>query len=228
VEALLRWPGADVSPAVFVPLLESIGLIGDVGKWVLARALAEGDEWRAAERDGGFRIAVNISALQLRRESFAEEVLQAAAAIRGGTSRIELEVTESALMEDPRRASAILGRLRDAGVSIAIDDFGTGHSSLQTLSQLPVDILKIDRSFVSDIASNERHRMLVQTTITLANSFGMRTVAEGVETREQVAILRRLGCDSIQGYLVAKPAAAAAFGAWLQARPPAGTCDPPG
>jgi diguanylate cyclase (GGDEF)-like protein/PAS domain S-box-containing protein len=221
VEALLRWPGADVSPAVFVPLLESIGLIGDVGKWVLGRALSEGEEWQTDERHGPFRIAVNISALQLRRENFAEEVMQAAAAVRNGASRLELEVTESALMQDPRRACAILARLRDAGITVAIDDFGTGHSSLQTLSQLPVDILKIDRTFVSDIATNDRHRTLVQTTITLAKSFGMRTVAEGVETRLQSEILKRLGCDSIQGYFIARPAGAREFGSWISARRPA-------
>ncbi len=221
VEALLRWPGSNVSPAVFVPLLESIGLIGEVGKWVLGRALAEGDAWRADERAGGFRIAVNISALQLRRETFSEEVIQAAALVNAGASRLELEITESALMEDPRRASATLERLRESGITVAIDDFGTGHSSLQSLSRLPVDVMKIDRSFVRDIATNERHRMLVQTTISLANSFGMTTVAEGVETAEQAAILKQLGCDSIQGYLIAKPTSAGEFARWLAARPPA-------
>ena len=227
VEALLRWPGSNVSPAVFVPLLESIGLIGDVGKWVLERALAESDGWNASERGGAFRVAVNISALQLRRETFAAEVLQAAKMVSAGASRLELEITESVLMENPRRAIAILGQLREAGITVAIDDFGTGHSSLQTLSRLPVDVLKIDRSFVHDVATNERHRMLVQTTITLANSFGMSTVAEGVETREQVEILRQLGCDSIQGYLVAKPADAAQLGIWLAGRPGAVKCVPP-
>ncbi|MEX0898053.1 MAG: EAL domain-containing protein [Steroidobacteraceae bacterium] len=218
VEALLRWPEANVSPAVFVPLLESIGLIGEVGKWVLSKALAESDGWRAEQRAGGFRVAVNISALQLKRERFADEVLQAADAIKNGVSRLELEITESALIEDSRRASAILGRLRSAGITVAIDDFGTGHSSLQILSRLPVDILKIDRSFVSDLATNERHRLLVQTTIKLAKSFGMTTVAEGVETEEQVAILRELGCDSIQGYLVRRPASAKELGDWLASR----------
>lgn len=226
-EALLRWPGADVSPAVFVPLLESIGLIGDVGKWVLGQALADGERWRTGDRDGSFRIAVNISAIQLRRENFAEEVLQAAAAVPGGAARLELEVTESALMQDPRRACAILARLREAGITISIDDFGTGHSSLQSLSQLPVDILKIDRTFVSDIATNDRHRTLVQTTITLAKSFGMSTIAEGVETRLQSEILKRLGCDAIQGYYVARPASAREFGDWISAWRPAVKCVPP-
>ncbi len=218
VEALLRWPEANVSPAVFVPLLESIGLIGDVGKWVLSRALAEADGWRRDERTGAFRIAVNISALQLKRERFAEEVLEAVAAIESGVSRLELEITESVLMEDQRRAIAILSRLRDAGITIAIDDFGTGHSSLQILSRLPVDTLKIDRSFVHDLVTNDRHRLLVQTTIALAKSFGLATVAEGVEEQAQVAILEELGCDSIQGYLVCRPAGARELGEWLESR----------
>jgi len=221
VEALLRWPGADVSPGVFVPLLESIGLIGDVGKWVLGRAMTEADGWRADERTGAFRIAVNISALQLTRERFVDEVLEAVAGVRDGARRLELEITESVLMADPRRASATLDQLREHGITVAIDDFGTGHSSLQILSRLPVDTLKIDRSFVRDIAINERYRLLVQTTIQLAKSFGLTTVAEGVETDEQSAILADLGCDSIQGYLVMRPAAAENFGAWLASRAPA-------
>lgn len=218
VEALLRWPGADVSPGVFVPLLESIGLIDVVGKWVLGRAMTESDKWLADVRTGAFRVAVNISALQLRRDRFAEEVLEAVAVFHDGTRRLELEITESVLMADLRRATDMLGRLREHGITIAIDDFGTGHSSLQILSRLPVDTLKIDRSFVRDIVTNERYRLLVQTTIQLAKSFGLSTVAEGVETEEQSAILAELGCDAIQGYLVLRPVAPEDFGAWLASR----------
>jgi diguanylate cyclase (GGDEF)-like protein/PAS domain S-box-containing protein len=218
VEALIRWPGSDISPAVFVPLLESLGLIGDVGRWVLAKALEEGTPWVPDARAGEFRIAVNISALQLRRERFAEEVLEAAAAAGNGNARLELEITESVLMDDTRRASALLERLRDAGITVAIDDFGTGHASLQILSQLPVDTLKIDRSFVQDIASNERHRRLVELTLMLARSFGLATVAEGVENEGQAAILREMGCDAMQGYLVLRPANAHEFAAWLATR----------
>ena len=130
--------------------------------------------------------------------------------------RLELEVTESTLMADPRRASASLARLREAGVSIAIDDFGTGHSSLRVLSRLPVDVLKIDRSFVRDLPENRNHRVIVQTTITLAESLGLKTVAEGVETEEQVDALRELGCASIQGYWVRKPASAGDLAKWLR------------
>jgi diguanylate cyclase (GGDEF)-like protein/PAS domain S-box-containing protein len=223
VEALLRWPDGGVSPAVFIPLLESIGLIGDVGNWVLVRALSEGIDWRRNDSPGHFRIAVNISALQLRRENFAEEVLTIANTIPGGTSRLELEVTESMLMADPRRATEVLSQLREAGVTVAIDDFGTGHSSLQLLSRLPVDVLKIDRSFVRDLPGNPRDLPLVQATITLAKSLGLRTVAEGVETEDQAAILKELGCDAIQGYLVMRPAPAHEMSTWLAAYAPPGT-----
>jgi len=216
VEALLRWPESKASPAVFVPLLESLGLIDEVGRWVIMRALAEGQAWTETDVAPDFRIAVNVSPFQLRREEFADEVLQTLAAAGARPSQLEIEVTESMVMSDSLRAGSILSRLREAGVTVAIDDFGTGHSSLQVLSGLPVDVLKIDRSFVRDIHQNDRHRMVVQTTITLAQALGMKTVAEGVEKAEQAAILRELGCDMIQGYLVLKPAPAADFGAWLQ------------
>jgi len=129
--------------------------------------------------------------------------------------RLELEVTESSLMADPRRASAALARLRAAGVAIAIDDFGTGHSSLRMLAGLPIDVLKIDGSFVRDLVTNRNHRLIVQTTIGLAASLGLRTVAEGVETPEQLALLKDLGCDSVQGYLISRPVDAPSAVAWL-------------
>jgi diguanylate cyclase (GGDEF)-like protein/PAS domain S-box-containing protein len=222
VEALLRWPQSSASPAVFVPLLESLELIDEVGRWVITRALSEGRDWMPASPAAGFRVAVNVSPFQLRREEFADEVLQAIAGAGALPSQLEIEVTESMLMADSLRAGSILGRLRDAGITVAIDDFGTGHSSLQVLSRLPVDVLKIDRSFVRDIHVNERHRMVVQTTITLAQALGMKTVAEGVELPQQVEVLKELGCDAIQGYLVLKPAPAADLGAWLRSAPRSG------
>jgi diguanylate cyclase (GGDEF)-like protein/PAS domain S-box-containing protein len=216
VEALLRWPpkhGDAVPPNVFVPMLESIGLIDEVGGWVIVQALAETAAWSVA--DDAFRVAVNVSPLQLNREDFADRVLELVAGVGHAAERLELEVTESTLMADPRRASASLARLREAGVSIAIDDFGTGHSSLRVLAGLPVDVLKIDRSFVHDIVTNRSHRLIVQTTINLANSLGLKTVAEGVETPEQAEVLAELGCRSIQGYLIRRPASAAETATWL-------------
>jgi diguanylate cyclase (GGDEF)-like protein/PAS domain S-box-containing protein len=216
VEGLLRWPGAPAAaatPNLFVPMLESLGLIEEVGAWVVAQALEETDGWFTGR--AGFRVAINVSPLQLQRESFADRVLELAAQVPDGAHRLELEITESTLMVDPRRASASLGRLRAAGVSIAIDDFGTGHSSLRVLAGLPVDVLKIDRSFVRDVVTNSSNRSIVQATIMLAASLGLRTVAEGVEDLQQVEVLRELGCSAIQGYLVRRPGAAEDVTRWL-------------
>ena len=214
VEALLRWSGDGnpVSPSVFVPMLESLGLIDDVGSWVIVQAMTEAAKWMAGTN---FRVAANVSPLQLNREDFAHTVLNAIAELGGDPHRLELEVTESSLMADPRHASVSLAKLRAAGVSIAIDDFGTGHSSLRVLAGLPIDVLKIDRSFVRDLFSNRNHRLIVQTTIRLAASLGMKTVAEGVETAEQLELLKALGCDSVQGYLVSRPVTPGDFGHWL-------------
>lgn len=217
VEALLRWPvsGAKpVSPGTFVPMLETLGLIDTVGTWAVDRALAEMAPWFTAAQDS-FKVAVNVSPLQLDRDGFVDDVLRLLAKVPDGARHLEIEVTESTLMRDPERAGRILQRLREAGVSIAIDDFGTGHSSLRLLAGLPVDVLKIDRSFVSDLIDNRRHRLIVQTTIGLASSLGLRTVAEGVETREQIDLLRELGCDVAQGFLIHRPAPAPDLGQWL-------------
>jgi diguanylate cyclase (GGDEF)-like protein/PAS domain S-box-containing protein len=216
VEALLRWPREDgdpVSPAVFVPMLEQLGLIEDVGGWVIVQALRESASWSTVA--GAVRVAVNVSQKQLDRDDFADLVLQLVDGIADGPRRLELEITESTLMADPRKASSSLARLREAGVSVAIDDFGTGHSSLRMLAGLPADVLKIDRSFVCDLAVNRNHRLIVQTTIGLAKSLGMKTVAEGVEMAEQAELLHALGCDSVQGYLIGRPVPAAATKQWI-------------
>jgi EAL domain-containing protein (putative c-di-GMP-specific phosphodiesterase class I) len=214
VEALLRWSGErePVPPNVFVPMLESLGLIDEVGSWVIVQAMTETALWNTA---GEFRVAANVSPLQLNREDFAARVLSSLADLGADPRRLELEVTESSLMADPRRASSSLAKLRDAGVSIAIDDFGTGHSSLRMLAGLPIDVLKIDGSFVRDLVTNRNHRAIVQTTIRLAASLGMKTVAEGVETQEQLEMLRALGCDAVQGYLVSRPASATDLAHWF-------------
>ena len=214
VEALLRWSGErePVPPNVFVPMLESLGLIDEVGNWVIIQAMTETADWNS---NGEFRVAANVSPLQLNREDFAAKVLSSIAELGADPRRLELEVTESSLMADPRRAGASLTKLRAAGVSIAIDDFGTGHSSLRMLAGLPIDVLKIDGSFVRDLDNNRNHRAIVQTTIRLAASLGMKTVAEGVETQEQLELLRELGCDAVQGYLISRPAPAASLAHWF-------------
>ncbi len=214
VEALLRWFGErePVPPNVFVPLLESSGLIHEVGGWVICQAMVETTAWTAG---GEFRVAANVSPLQLNHEDFADRVLGSLGDLGADPRRLELEVTESSLMADPRRGSASLSKLRAAGISIAIDDFGTGHSSLRMLAGLPIDVLKIDGSFVRDLPTNRNHRLIVQTTIGLARSLGLKTVAEGVETEEQLDLLRDLGCDAVQGYLVSRPTSAADLSRWL-------------
>lgn len=214
-EALLRWTmqREPVPPNVFVPMLESLGLIDEVGSWVIVQAMRETANLPAT--GGEFRVAANVSPLQLDRQDFASRVLQSIAELGADPRRLELEVTESSLMADPRHASVSLVKLREAGVSIAIDDFGTGHSSLRLLTGLPIDVLKIDRSFVRDLVTNRNHRLIVQTTIGLAESLGMKTVAEGVETREQLELLRKLGCDAVQGYIVSRPCSATDLSRWL-------------
>jgi EAL domain-containing protein (putative c-di-GMP-specific phosphodiesterase class I) len=187
-------------------------LIDEVGDWVIVAALNETTGWMT---DRDFRVAVNVSPLQLNHEDFAAHVLAALDEIGGNPRRLELEVTESTLMADPRRASKSLARLREAGVSIAIDDFGTGHSSLRMLAGLPIDVLKIDRSFVRNLCTDRNDRLIVQTTIGLAQSLGLKTVAEGVETTEQLRMLRELGCNTVQGYLVSHPIPAREMQAWF-------------
>jgi EAL domain-containing protein (putative c-di-GMP-specific phosphodiesterase class I) len=219
-EALLRWndPGFGlVSPASFVPLLETLGLIDQVGEWVMRQALL--DARQCSERVGiPLRIAVNVSPRQLRRPDFAEMVL---ALLNPGSQQpiIDLEITEGMLLEDIEGTSRKLEHLRKAGMKIAIDDFGTGYSSLRVLARLPVDELKIDRSFVKDLEEGGDRRTVVETVVGLAKSFRLKTVAEGVETLGQAAILRDLGCDAIQGYWVSKPVAIGDLEQWLGSKP---------
>jgi diguanylate cyclase (GGDEF)-like protein len=207
VEALIRWrdPQAGlVSPAAFLPLLESTGLIVDVGQWILHQAALDCQLW---QRDGlpPIRIAVNISPVQLRRPDFAQVFLEAIGGWSNRFAGLDVEITEGALHEDSEGDVRKLKMLRAAGVKIAIDDFGTGYSSLTRLSTLPIDTLKIDRSFVSRLPDEKVGRTLVSTIISLARAFEMSVVAEGVETTEQLGALWEMGCDQSQGYLHAKP-----------------------
>jgi len=213
VEALLRWDDPErgiVSPTEFLPILESTGMIVSVGEWALRRAAADCRRWRAA----GLRpvhVAVNCSPLQLRRTGFAELVLEIIADWTGGGWGLDLEITESMLI-DPESAEVLkLRTLRGAGVRVAIDDFGTGYSSLSRLSDLPVDTLKIDRSFINGLPSDRASARLVPTVINLARAFDLTTVAEGVETRAQLNFLQRAGCMQSQGYLHAQPMPATAL-----------------
>jgi diguanylate cyclase (GGDEF)-like protein/PAS domain S-box-containing protein len=206
-EALIRWNDPRtglVLPGQFVPLLEQTGLIHEVGRWVLRRAIQDYLHWRVAGM-AAVRIAVNVSPLQLRSRGFIEEIRQAVEVDAHAAAGLELEITESLVMEDVRHSTASLQAIRDMGVSIAIDDFGTGFSSLSYLARLPVDTLKIDRSFVNGMTDGEQGLVLVSTIINLAHSLRLKVVAEGVETTQQSGLLRSLNCDEMQGYLLSKP-----------------------
>jgi diguanylate cyclase (GGDEF)-like protein len=210
LEALLRWRDKQagiVSPVVFIPLLERSGAIVEVGEWVIQQAVRDARRWS----DEGLmpvRIAVNVSPLQLRRRDFVLGVLSTIEPL-AGRGCIDIEITESTLMQDIELSIQKLQQLRDAGVGVAIDDFGTGYSSLRLLSRLPVDILKIDRSFVQGMAEAPNVMTLVETIVSLAHAFDMHTVAEGVETAEQMTILRRINCDQAQGFFQSRPIPAA-------------------
>lgn len=209
-EALLRWRDAQeglIPPSLFVPLLERSGAIVEVGEWVLLQAVRDLKIWLAAGLDPG-RVAVNVSPLQLRRRDFVEKVIRCIEPSDGKSLGVDIEITESMLMQDIELSIRKLARLREAGVGVAIDDFGTGYSSLRLLARLPVNTLKIDRSFVQNIADTPNVLMLASTVVSLARAFQMRTVAEGVETREQLRVLRQINCDEAQGYLFARPAPA--------------------
>jgi diguanylate cyclase (GGDEF)-like protein len=208
VEALLRWQDPEhglVSPAVFLPLLESAGLMAATGAWVLGQAAADCRDWR---RKGlpPIRVAVNISPPELRRRNIARDILDRIGDFAGDSQwGIDIEITEGALAGDSSSCVHALRLLRAAGVRIAIDDFGTGFSSLARLSELPIDTLKIDRMFTSRLPTDRKSCTLVSTIIGLAHAFDMTTVAEGVETRAQLDHLTREGCDESQGYLHSRP-----------------------
>jgi diguanylate cyclase (GGDEF)-like protein/PAS domain S-box-containing protein len=214
-EALLRWESADglVLPSGIVPLMEETGLILDVGRWVLEQALAQRERW---VREGLRvpRIAVNVSAMQLREQDFAAAVRSV---LRGAPAQdaLEVEVTESVMMADPTPNIATLRMLRDMGVTVTMDDFGTGYSSLAYLARLPLNSLKIDRSFVETMGQNTDTMNIVSSIIALAHSMDLRVVAEGVETEEQLRDLRLLRCDELQGYLFSRPLPPAEFQALL-------------
>jgi diguanylate cyclase (GGDEF)-like protein/PAS domain S-box-containing protein len=221
VEALIRWNDPRtglVPPGRFIPILEETGLIHDVGRWALRTAIDDYLRWNSAGL-ANVRIAVNVSAVQLRNRGFITEIRRAVDIDPRAASGLELEITESLIMEDVKRGVEILQAIRLMGVRIAIDDFGTGFSSLSYLAKLPVDTLKIDRSFVMDLVDGPEGLALVSTIITLAHSLKLKVVAEGVETEEQSRLLRLLNCDEFQGYLFSKPVPREIFETRFLARP---------
>lgn len=216
VEALIRWQSPErglVPPAKFIPLLEETGMIAEVGDWVLRQASRDRSRW-LEQRLSAPRIAVNVSVVQLSREDFVaaiDRVLKLAT----GEAGLDIEVTESLIMADVEDNIEKLTQLRHLGVGIAIDDFGTGYSSLGYLAKLPVETLKIDRSFVIAMTDDPSAMTLISTIISLAHALKLAVVAEGVESEEQAKILRLLRCDQMQGYLISKPLSYDDMTAWL-------------
>ena len=222
LEALIRWQDPElgaVPPAKFVSLMEETGMILVAGRWALARAVEDILRWQAM----GLvvpRTSVNVSAIQLRQKDFVESVLGAIAAFGRAEPLLDVEITESVLVDDMDETTRKLQTLRRAGVEISVDDFGTGYCSLSYLARLPVDVLKIDRSFVVRMRDAGYPRNIVAMIVSLAHTLGLKVIAEGVEDDEQVRLLKDLGCDQIQGYLVSRPVPAQEVEALLR-RPPA-------
>lgn len=206
LEALLRWNDPEtglVPPNRFIPILEETGMIVEVGQWALAEAARVYRAWKTQGLQAR-RIAVNVSSIQLRRWDFVDYV-KALLAEQSPEVGFEIEITESTVMQDIERSVEILETLREAGVGIAMDDFGTGYSSLSYLARLPIDTLKIDRSFVSTMNERQDHVEVAAAIISMARALNLKTVAEGVETTAQRELLRGLGCHQVQGYLISKP-----------------------
>ena len=226
VEALLRWHHPQrgmISPVVFIPIAERFGLIHGLGNWVIDEACRQMQAW--ADVGVRMRVAINVSAQQLRNDDLVARIEQALARHRVEAPQLLCEITESVAMEDIKSTQRVFEGLERIGVYLSIDDFGTGYSSLSYLRQLPAKQLKIDRSFVNDLESSRDARAIVDAVIRLAHALGLLVVAEGVETAEQRDILLQLGCDELQGYFFAKPMPADALLAWAVGRKPEGAVD---
>jgi diguanylate cyclase (GGDEF)-like protein len=220
-EALLRWKHPErgvVSPEEFIPVLEETGLIVPAGEWVIRRACQDLKAWQAAGLAVG-PVSVNLSARQFRQADLHERIKRIVGSAGVEPGLIELEITESQLMQDPDQAIRVMHALCDAGMRIAIDDFGTGYSSLAYLTRFPVGSLKIDRSFVKDMSTGKSDGTIVRTIIEMAHSLGFTVIAEGVETEEQAAFLRLLRCEQAQGYLFARPMSAEDLALGLSSQP---------
>lgn len=208
-EALVRWRNPErgfVSPGEFIPLAEATGLVTPIDRRVWAEAAGYLRRLHARfPRDPALSVSVNLSTRHLLEPDLLDEVSRVLERSGLEPRSLRIEITESAMMDDTERAAGILAQLKTLDVQLLLDDFGTGYSSMSYLQELPIDVLKVDRSFVSRLGMDEKHRQIVATIINLAHGLGMRVVAEGIETAEQLALLRELGCDYGQGYLFAKP-----------------------
>ena len=221
VEALLRWEHPElgmVPPGVFIPIAEHIGVIADMGDWVLTTACRQMAQWHRAGLDG-LGLSVNISGRQFASDSLVDSVREVLRSTGLPPACLELELTETLLMEDNQHSQQTIARLKNLGVTIALDDFGVGYSSLSYLKQFTLDTLKIDRAFTSEMLTSAESEAIVRATFDIARALNLRTVAEGVETRPQANFLAELGCDVLQGFYFAKPMAADKLLAFAKAAP---------
>ncbi|MGV8984174.1 putative bifunctional diguanylate cyclase/phosphodiesterase [Clostridium sp.] len=206
-EALLRWNSSDlgrISPDEFIPVAEKSGLIIPMGEWIIKTVYLQNNLWKSK----GYiydTIAINLSAVQLQNDKFEKNLKRIIAETKVNTRFVELEITESILMKDFEKGVKLLTEIRSLGINIALDDFGTGYSSLSYLKQLPINTLKIDKSFIDNIVTNEREKAIVDGIIQLAQKIDLDVIAEGVETKEQIRLLQSMGCNQIQGYYFSKP-----------------------
>jgi EAL domain-containing protein (putative c-di-GMP-specific phosphodiesterase class I) len=223
-ESLVRWTrnGEPISPATFIPIAEELGLVGTLGTWVMQQACLTFAGWqRRFPRAGLDYITVNISSRQLMQQNFVKLVQQAVADSGLKPAELRVEITETALMDSPGEAADVLRELRDFGVKVYLDDFGTGYSSLSHLHKLPVDALKIDRSFVRSLTLPDRPA-IVESILALARTLNTSVVAEGIETEVQARELERLGCTHAQGFLFSRPLSTSSAEAVVMASQPLG------
>jgi EAL domain-containing protein (putative c-di-GMP-specific phosphodiesterase class I) len=207
VEALLRWAHPSrgmLAPSVVIPLAEHSAIIAEIGRWVLGEAWADRHSWQSKLRSNDLTVSVNVSAHQILSPGFAEMVAATLTAVDADPGLLTVEMTESVFVRDSERALVVLRDLRAIGVKLAVDDFGTGYSSLSYLKRFPVDIVKIDRSLVSELTYDLASHLIVDAVVRLAHGLGMTVVAEGVETAAQHQEIRGLGCDACQGYYFAR------------------------
>ena len=218
MEALVRWIHPErgmISPAEFIPVAEDSGMIVGIGRWVLREACRQNAAWqRAGLRP--LRVAVNLSARQFQSGNLLDEIDAALAESELSASSLELEITESMVMADPEGVIKLLDAIHDRGIHLALDDFGTGHSSLAYLKRFPIDCVKIDRAFIKDTPANTGDVVIIRTIIAMAKALGLATVAEAVETAEQLELLKTMGCDQIQGYFFSRPLPAEDFMAYYR------------
>lgn len=207
VEALIRWrddSGKMISPAVFIPIAEKNGTIIPIGSWVIEESVRNFTEWK---RKYGYPmiLSINISAIQYKRADFVSQVVNVLKKYDISPSEVELEITESVLIDDLSEVKDKLQLLREYGIKVSLDDFGTGFSSLAYLKGLPIDTLKIDKSFIDNIVEDDSSRIITEAMISMVDKLGFETIAEGVETQEQYEYLKDIGCDVIQGFLLGRP-----------------------